>query len=444
MFICSKCSATSLKWTGKCSQCGEYNSFEEKTIESTKQKSKAQNVGKQQTIHKISSDTTQAERVLFKSSELNAVLGGGLVPGSLTLLSGEPGIGKSTLVLQMADWYAGKNEKVIYVSGEENIVQISNRAKRLGIKNENISLVHASNLEDILETLWQDDSSLVIIDSISVTYSGVLDANSGSITQIRYIAEVFMEFAKRTKKSVILIGHVTKDGALAGPKVLEHLVDTVLFLEGSKYENYRILRGLKNRFWPTDEVGLFEMDENGLSDIKNPGLAFVTSDRETLTGSALTMTMEGSRPILVEIEALTTYTKFGYPKRSARWIQWGKLDLLIAVISRFTKVNLESYDTYLNVARGLTIQEPGTDLASIAAIISSKLAKPLGNIVLLWEVSLTGLIKPVAQIRRRIDEAVKLGFTTIVVPKWADTTKIKMKNIKIIEVGKISDLPGIL
>lgn len=192
-----------------------------------------------------------------------------------------------------------------------------------------------------------------------------------------------MEFAKRSKKSVILIGHVTKDGTLAGPKVLEHLVDTVLFLEGSKYENYRILRSLKNRFGPTDEVGLFEMDEHGLSDIKNPGLAFVTADRETLTGSALTMTMEGSRPILVEIEALTTYTKFGYPKRSARGIATGKLDLLIAVISKFTKVNLESYDTYLNIARGLTISEPGTDLAAIAAIASSKLGKPLGSIIFL-------------------------------------------------------------
>ena len=226
-----------------------------------------------------------------------------------------------------------------------------------------------------------------------------------------------MEFSKRTGRSVILIGHVTKDGNISGPKVLEHLVDTILFLEGSKYEDYRILRTLKNRFGPTDEIGLFRMTEAGLQDMKNPGTEFVNNENEKLSGSALTLTMEGNRPILIEIEALTTYTKFGYPKRSARGITNGKIDLLIAVLSKWSDCKLESHDAYINVARGLTITEPGIDLATIAAIISSKENLPLGKKIFLGEISLTGVVKNVFGLAKRIDEAIKLGFTEIIFPK---------------------------
>ena len=304
-----------------------------------------------------------------------------------------------------------------YVSAEENIHQISDRAHRLGIANEHIRIFTAHALEDIIETLERDTSGLVVIDSVSMISSLDVSSQSGSITQIRYVTEVFMEFSKRTGRSIILIGHVTKEGTISGPKILEHLVDTVLFLEGSKYEDYRILRALKNRFGPTDEIGLFRMAENGLVDIANPGLEFIDQENEHLSGSALGITLEGNRPIVIEIEALSTYTKFGYPKRSARGIPNGKIDLLIAVLSKWSDTKLESYDVYVNVARGLSISEPGIDLATVAAIISSKNNKPLGRKVFLGEISLTGIVKNIFGLQKRVDEAVKLGFTEIILPK---------------------------
>lgn len=305
------------------------------------------------------------------------------------------------------------------MSAEENVHQVSDRAHRLGIQNEHIRLFTAHALEDIIETIEKDQSELIIIDSVSMISSGNLAAQSGSITQIRYVTEVFMEFSKRTGRSIILIGHVTKEGTISGPKILEHLVDTVLFLEGSKYEDYRILRALKNRFGPTDEIGLFRMTEAGLIDIANPGLEFIDQENAHLSGSALGITLEGNRPIVIEIEALSTYTKFGYPKRSARGIPGGKIDLLIAVLSKWGNIKLESDDVYVNVARGLSISEPGIDLATVAAIISSKKNIPLGKHVFLGEISLTGIVKNIFGLQKRVDEAVKLGFQEIVIPKNA-------------------------
>lgn len=271
-----------------------------------------------------------------------------------------------------------------------------------------------------------------------------IGSQSGSIGQIRYVTEVFMEFSKRTGRSIILIGHVTKEGTISGPKILEHLVDTVLFLEGSKYEDYRILRALKNRFGPTDEIGLFRMTENGLIDIPNPGLEFVDKENEHLSGLALGITLEGNRPIVIEIEALSTYTKFGYPKRSARGIPSGKVDLLIAVLSKWSDTKLESYDVYVNVARGLSISEPGIDLATVAAIISSKKNTPLGKRIFLGEISLTGIIKNIFGLQKRVDEAIKLGFSEIILPKNAGIKLKKGTSVKLIEVGHIGELGKVL
>ncbi|MDD2516271.1 MAG: DNA repair protein RadA, partial [Candidatus Gracilibacteria bacterium] len=368
------------------------------------------------------------------------VLGGGITPGSLVLLSGEPGVGKSTLTLQIADWFGKPNHNVIYVSGEENAYQISDRAKRLGIKNSYIKIFNSNILENILKVLEDDDSDLVIIDSISMIYSENLDSNSGSVSQIRYITEIFMNFCKKAKKSVILIGHVTKDGTISGPKTLEHLVDVVLYLEGNKYENYRILRSMKNRFGPTDEIGIFDMTETGLQDVKNVGVEFISQDSKGLSGRSLVMTIEGTRPILIEIEALTTYTKFGYPKRSSRGIASTKLDLLIAVINKFTDVKLESYDVYVNIGRGLSIQEPGIDLGIIASIISSKTGKPLDDIVFIGEVSLTGIVKNVMRLKKRVEEAKKLGFKTIVIPAGIEIDAKISKDIEILKVKNVKEL----
>lgn len=437
MFRCRECGATSQKWQGKCPTCGEWSTLEEETPVS---KSKKQASGKEQEVFQILPSRESIVKVQLRSNELNTVLGGGLTPGSLILLSGEPGIGKSTLALQITDWYSTKGNTAVYVSAEENIHQISDRAHRLGIANEHIRIFTAHTLEDILETLEKDNSGLIVIDSISMISSLDVSSQSGSITQIRYVTEVFMEFSKRTGRSIILIGHVTKEGTISGPKILEHLVDTVLFLEGSKYEDYRILRALKNRFGPTDEIGLFRMAENGLVDIPNPGLEFVDQENEHLSGSALGITLEGNRPIVIEIEALSTYTKFGYPKRSARGIPSGKVDLLIAVLSKWSDTKLESYDVYVNVARGLSISEPGIDLATVAAIISSKKNKPLGRRIFLGEISLTGIVKNIFGLQKRVDEAVKLGFTEIILPKNAGVKVKKEASVQLVEVGHIGEL----
>jgi DNA repair protein RadA/Sms len=350
-----------------------------------------------------------------RSAELSNVLGGGLVPGSFILLSGEPGIGKSTLTLQIADWFSTSEHSALYISAEENLAQISARAKRLGILNSHIEILCESVFEHLLATIESSSCELVILDSISVFQSLSIDTNSGSTSLIRSMSEVLMQVAKRSNKTIIVIGHVTKDGSISGPKTLEHLVDTVLFLEGSRYESYRILRALKNRFGPTDEIGLFSMGEFGLTDVKNPWLEFAGSDRSKLLGSALAMTLEGSRPLIVEIEALSTHTKFGYPKRSARGVSTGKLDLVIAIFSKYTNAKIEEYDVFANIGRGLSVGEPGVDLALAAAVLSSRRSISLGNTVFIGELSLTGCVKSVIGQQKRIDEARRLGFTRIIV-----------------------------
>lgn len=437
MFICSSCKTTSLKWSGKCSNCWAWNTLEE--IHSEVKKGKIKEKGARE-VQKITFTQAKETRIQSSSQELDSVLWWGLSPGSLVLLSGEPGIGKSTLALQMSEWYGEKWKAVLYISGEEHAEQIFGRAQRLWVKNSNISILTESDFDNILPTIEQSEAEIIIIDSLSVLSSSSIEWSLGSIAQIRIMTEVCMNLAKKTKKSILLIGHITKDGSISGPKSLEHLVDVVLFLEGIRTENYRILRALKNRFWSTDNVGLFRMEESWLIDLPAPGLEFINSQADTLSWSALTLTMEGARPILVEIEALTTYTKFGYPKRSARGISLGKLELLIAVISKFTDTKLENYDVYINVARWLSLSEPGIDLACIAAIESSKNNSSLGKTLFLGEVSLTGVVKNVFLLEKRLKEAAKLGFSTVYIPSsyegplpdWLEC--IRIKNISDLKV----------
>lgn len=441
MYKCSSCGSIQSKWSGKCNSCDSWNTLSE--VETDKKLEKKSKWKSKETF-KILDSNLQIDRVLLKSSELNNVLGWWIVPWSLILLSGEPGIGKSTLSLQIADWYATTNNKVLYVSSEENVSQLSWRAARLSIKNQNIEILNNSCLEDIEQTIENTDSNLIIIDSISVIYSLDIQSSSWSISQIKYIAEQLLYLAKKSSKSIIIIGHVTKDWTISWPKLLEHLVDSVLYLEWSKYENYRILRSLKNRFWPTDEVGLFKMTNNWLQDITNPWLEFINEQSSTLSWSSISVTMEWVRPLIIEIEALTTYTKFGYPKRSSRWINSWKLDLLLAVINKFCDTKLDSYDVYVNIARWLSITEPWIDLAIIAAIISSKKSKPLWKTVYIWEVSLTWVIKSVFEIEKRISEAIKLWFEKIVIPSWVADSK-KLKNLPwIVEIKNIKELDKII
>ncbi len=431
MFVCTSCQARAPKWAGKCPQCGEWNTLEEKK-ESLPHTSKI--AGSIKESYQIDSNQTgDSIRYTSSSSELDSVLGGWLSKWSLVLLSGEPGIGKSTLALQMSQWYANTDLDILYISGEEHRAQISGRAQRLGVNHENIRLLTENNFDDIFQSIEHSKADVVIIDSLSVLSSSSLDGVSGSISQIRLITESCMGLAKKSKKSIILIGHITKDGSIGGPKSLEHLVDVVLFLEWVRTENYRILRAFKNRFWPTDAVGIFRMESNGLIDMPNPWMEFIEPENFQLPGSALTLTLEWNRPILIEIEALTTVTKFGYPKRSSRWILSSKLDLLIAVMSKFTKSKLDSYDVYLNVARGLKITEPWVDLACIAALQSAKKWVSNGKTLYFWETSLTGVVKNVFLLEKRLYEAKKLGFDHAYipdsyqgkVPKWMKCVRIK-------------------
>jgi DNA repair protein RadA/Sms len=419
MYSCSACHQTTLKWTGKCPNCGEWNTLEESKNIWPKWKWKSEGAVIPGKKIQTKSDHTLV-RYTSQSNELDAVLGSWLVEWSLVLLSWEPWIGKSTLALQMAEWYASQNNSeigVLYISGEEHIGQISARAHRLWVKSEKIEIITESYFDDIVATIRSHPASIFIVDSLSVLWSNSLEWTSWSVSQIRTMTEVFMSLAKNLRKSIILIGHVTKDGSIGGPKALEHLVDVVLYLEWVRTENYRILRALKNRFGSTDAVGLFRMEEWWLFDLPNPGLEFIDDATNSLAGSALTFTIEGNRPILIEIEALTTYTKFGYPKRSSRGFPQGKLDLLIAVLTKFTEIKLESYDVYVNVWRGFTISEPGVDLATVASLVSSKKGKSLGRTIYLGEVSLTGIVKNTYFLERRIIEAVKLGFDHLVIPK---------------------------
>ena len=425
MYICTDCGNESLKWKGQCEFCKEWNTLKESKVSSKLKKD--WEVWELQNI-KSKWENTE-ERIVTSSSELNAVLGGWIVQWSIILLSGEPGIGKSTLSLQLGNWI---HEDIIYISGEETQGQISSRAERLDIEGKNIKILAENNIENVISTLKKNETKLVILDSISVMYSSEISGTAGSISQVRAITEMVVEYGKTTNTTFIIIGHVTKDGSLAGPKTLEHMVDTVLYFEWDKFDNLRILRCLKNRFGSSSEIGLYKMEEKWLIDIENPGLEFI-SDSEDALGSALSVTMEWTRPLVIETEALTMYTKFGYPKRSARWIVGSKLDLIIAVLGKYSSIKLDSHDVYCNISRGLSIWEPGLDLAIAASIISSKTGKALSKKALyIWEISLTWKIKNVMFLERRIKEAEKMWFETLYIPEISSSlSSLLPKNAKI-------------
>lgn len=428
MYICNNCGNESLKWTGQCSFCKEWNSLVE--FKESKNKS-GNNSGIKKELIKISNSVSKnEERIITKSNELNNLLWWWITTGSIILLSGEPWIGKSTLALQLGNLI---EKNIIYISGEENENQIISRANRLNIKSNNISLLCENNLENILETLKNTKSDLIVLDSISVITSENASGTAGSISQVKEVAEKIVDFWKTTNTTVVIIWHVNKDGNLAWPKTLEHLVDTVLYFEWERYEEIRILRSLKNRFGSTGEIAIFKMWEHGLSDLANPGLEFISSENNDKTiGSSLSITIEWTRPIVVEIESLTTYTKFGYPKRSTRWIANGKLDLILAVLWKYSRVNLDSYDVYVNIVRWIKVDEPWIDLSIWASIISSKLAKSIPrNTIFIWEISLTWRIKNCFHLEKRVKEAIKLWFENIVIPDIDIKLKEKVNLIKI-------------
>lgn len=416
IYICEKCSQQSPKWIGKCPGCNAWNSFHEDVIESGKGKSISKTPRKvdAKKTRSLADISNNYKRTSTKIEEFDRVIGSGIVPGSLTLLSGEPGIGKSTLTLQIANNIA-KEQKVLLISGEESLDQISSRAKRLNLKEKNLLAINEFNVETILATAKEEKAPLLIIDSIQVISSLDLPSAAGSITQVRYCTELIMEFAKKSNTAVLLIGHVTKEGNLAGPRVLEHLVDTVLHFEGDRFQNFRILKAAKNRFGSCTEVGIFDMTEKGLQEIKNPSEQFLEGRKADAIGSAITVAMEGTRPFLVEVQALVSTSPFGYPKRTANGFDLNRLQILIAALEKYGKLNLQNQDVFVNVVGGIKLKEPASDLAVLMAIASSLLKKPLPkDSAIFGEVGLSGELRKVNYSEKRKKEADKLGLSNII------------------------------
>lgn len=425
-FVCSNCGAVASRWSGKCMTCGEWNTLQEEAIISTNVASGVRSSGQSTALEVAilqsmpTDDTTQ--RVHTSISDVDAVLGGGFVPGSVTLIAGQPGIGKSTLLLQIAA-YASRQHSVLYVSGEESIHQVSLRAQRLGVQTEKLQVASSTQALDIAETISKNTFDLVIVDSIqTITVDGIASA-AGTVSQITNSTHVLTGVAKRKNTAVVLVGHVTKEGSIAGPKVLEHVVDTVLQLEGDRYGGFKLLRSVKNRFGSTSEAGIFEMQNEGLVQVDNPSAALL-AERQITDGSIVLATMEGSRAILVEVQALVNKTSYGYPKRTASGFELNRLNLLVAMLERRTKLQLADQDIYVNIVGGLKITEPAADLAVCMAIASASKGMQLKkNAVVYGEVGLSGEVRHVPFADRRNAEAAKLGFDTIIAP--ASTTASK-------------------
>ncbi len=418
-------------------ECGKWGTIAETKIKiNTEKKSDTGNYAPIETVGLENIDSKKFARLKTNIEELDRVLGGGLVPGSLILLGGEPGIGKSTLALQLAALIPHS----LYISGEESTEQIKLRAERLKITGNTLKLGNATAIESIIETIKQSlDCNLIIVDSVQTIYAAEVEGEAGNINQVRVCAVKLLELAKSTGKTIILIGQVTKEGTVAGPKTLEHLVDAVLYLEGDKYHVFRILRAAKNRFGSTDEIGVFSMESHGLQEVKNPSEAFLAGRGEPVPGSTVTCLMEGSRPVLVEIQALVTKTNFGYPQRRVSGFDLNRLQLLIGVLSKRADLPLEAYDIFLNVVGGLEASEPAADLAVVLALASALKNKTISkNIASFGEVGLGGEIRPVSQTDKRLNEIKKMGFEFAVIPSSKNTTQIT--NIKIASVKNVKEL----
>lgn len=416
IYSCQNCSYQSSKWMGRCPSCEEWNTFSEDVINIGKAEvqttlTRSRPLGKPQSIELKSAPTARASTGI---GEFDQVLGGGFVEGSLTLLSGEPGIGKSTLTLQIVERMAAQKESVLYVTGEESIEQVSDRAKRLDCTQNNIELLFETSVENILATLESRKPAFLVVDSIQVMASADIVGAAGSLSQVRYTAELLMNTIKTLKIPTLLIGHVNKEGNIAGPKVLEHLVDTVLILEGERDHELRMLRAVKNRFGSVSEVGLFEMSTEGLRELKNPGQRLLENRPVNAIGSCLTLSMEGNRPLLMEVQALVSQTPFGYPKRMASGFDRNRLELLLAVMQKHTNLNLMDQDVYIKVTGGLYLSDPAADLAVCMATASSLLKKAIPESTVVYgELGLTGEIRNSYKDAERKKTAEKLGLKTI-------------------------------
>ena len=439
VYICRECGYQSAKWLGKCSACGGWNTMDE-TIQKEEKKASTK-AGQSAVLKKVSSlkqiETNNEVRYSTGLKELDRVLGGGLVKGSLVLVGGDPGIGKSTLLLQICNSLA-ISKKILYVSGEESERQIKLRAERLGVTCENVYIVSETDVASILEYINQIEPEIVIIDSIQTMNCEEITSAAGSVPQVREATNAFMKIAKSRDISMFIVGHVTKDGALAGPRVLEHMVDCVLYFEGDRQMTFRILRAVKNRFGSTNEIGVFEMANTGLIEVENPSKMLLDGRSENNSGSSIVCTMEGSRGVLAEIQALVTPTGFGNPRRMSSGIDLNRVILMIAVLEKRAKVSLSNYDVYVNVAGGLRIDETAVDLGLCAAIVTGKKDVQIPeDLVFIGEVGLGGELRGISQLEKRLTEAAKLGFKTAIVPSQSMRGVNVPKDINVIPVKTV-------
>lgn len=442
-FFCKNCGASAAKWVGKCPACGEWNTYVEEVVHKEKEdfkstwKKEGVLVGRKPVLlGEVEKGNEQ--RIPMQDQELSRVLGGGLVPGSVVLIGGEPGIGKSTLLLQVALQFKGL--KVLYISGEESENQIKMRAERIPFINENCYLFTETSTQKIGKAFKELQPDLVVVDSIQTLQSDLIDSTPGSISQIKETAGDMIRFAKETGVPVFLIGHITKDGTLAGPKLLEHMVDTVLQFEGDRHHVYRILRSTKNRFGSTNEIGIYEMQSGGLREVSNPSEILISQRDEALSGVSISATLEGMRPLLIETQALVSAAVYGTPQRNSNGYDAKRLNMILAILEKKCGLRMGMQDVFVNIAGGLRVEDPGIDLSVVASIVSSYESVPIDNkICFVGEIGLSGEIRAVSRIEQRISEAEKLGFKTVYLSRFNKLPKGKSA-INIVEVGKLDEM----
>ena len=441
VFFCQECGYESAKWMGQCPGCKAWNSFVEEPVVKSSGKASlrmSRNGAKPVTLEEI--ETSETERFSAGMAELDRVLGGGIVPGSLVLVGGDPGIGKSTILLQVCKNLASAGIATLYVSGEESLKQIKMRAARIGTFTADVKFMCETSLSEIEGTITREKPKVVIIDSIQTMCNEEISSAPGSVSQVRESTAVLMQLAKKQGVMIFIVGHVTKEGTVAGPRVLEHMVDTVLYFEGDRHASYRILRGVKNRFGSTNEIGVFEMCEDGLREVSNPSEYMLSGKPENASGSVVACSMEGTRPILIEIQSLVCRTSFGIPRRTAAGTDTNRVNLLLAVLEKRLNLPLSSCDAYINIAGGIRMNEPAIDLAMVLAIISSYQDRPIDEKTIVFgEVGLSGEVRAVSMARQRVLEAKKLGFHRVILPKVCADTMDPVEGISLLGVATVLD-----
>ncbi len=441
IYYCQSCGAESSKWMGQCPACKEWNTLVEEVVSSKKG---ARSVNRQEIKAKVTKlkdiETTKEERIRTKIGELDRVLGGGIVSGSMILVGGDPGIGKSTLLLQVCKHLADDGRKILYVSGEESLQQIKIRAERIGKFTDSLSLLCETNLDIIGEIVKREMPEIVVIDSIQTMYNENVASAPGSVSQVRESTGTLMQMAKGLGIAFFIIGHVTKEGVVAGPRVLEHMVDTVLYFEGDRHAAYRILRGVKNRFGSTNEIGVFEMRSAGLKEVENPSEFMLGGKPEGASGSVVACSMEGTRPILLEVQALVCHSNFGIPRRTAAGTDFNRVNLLMAVLEKRVGLQMGACDAYVNIAGGIKMNEPAIDLGIVLALVSSYKNRPIDEKTICFgEVGLSGEVRAVNMAEQRVLEAKKLGFSTCILPEVSKASMKEIEGIRLIGVKNVKD-----